>query len=151
MLLYNQFYEISSYKCFYIIHILINYLTTSIWFIRLPVQHKALLLLSNTMLHINYILKLLFIHTTQTFTCFLSLSRHINGWMQDCSNSTANALELLQSCAKPLTCPARLQPIRKVSSNQIILSTFSGNERNCYISTSLSPRPYFFRSLPPRS
>ena len=27
---------------------------------------------------------------------------HIDGLMQDCSNSTANALELLQSCTKPL-------------------------------------------------
>ena len=27
---------------------------------------------------------------------------HINGLVQDCSNSIANALELLQSCTKPL-------------------------------------------------
>ena len=26
----------------------------------------------------------------------------INGLVQDCSNSSANALELLQSCTKPL-------------------------------------------------
>ena len=29
---------------------------------------------------------------------------HIDGLVQDCSNSIANALELLQSCAKPLIC-----------------------------------------------
>ena len=29
------------------------------------------------------------------------LKNHINGIMQDCSDSTANALELLQSCTKP--------------------------------------------------
>ena len=28
----------------------------------------------------------------------------IDGLVQDCSNSIANALELLQSCAKPLIC-----------------------------------------------
>ena len=28
----------------------------------------------------------------------------INGLVQDCSNSIANALELLQSCTKPSTC-----------------------------------------------
>ena len=27
---------------------------------------------------------------------------HIDGLVQDCSNSIANALELLQSCTKPL-------------------------------------------------
>ena len=27
---------------------------------------------------------------------------YLNGLVQDCSNSTANALELLQSCIKPL-------------------------------------------------
>ena len=29
---------------------------------------------------------------------------NVNGLAQDCSNSIANALELLQSCAKPSTC-----------------------------------------------
>ena len=29
---------------------------------------------------------------------------HIDGLVQDCSNSIANALELLQFCTKPLTC-----------------------------------------------
>ena len=28
---------------------------------------------------------------------------HVDGLVQDCSNSIANALELLQSCPKPLT------------------------------------------------
>ena len=31
------------------------------------------------------------------------LHRHIDGSVQDCSNSIANALELLQSCTKPST------------------------------------------------
>ena len=30
--------------------------------------------------------------------------KHINGLVQDCSNSIANALELLQSCSKPSIC-----------------------------------------------
>ena len=29
---------------------------------------------------------------------------HLNGLVQDCSNSSANALELLQFCTKPLIC-----------------------------------------------
>ena len=29
---------------------------------------------------------------------------YINGLVQDCSNSIANALELLQSCTKPSIC-----------------------------------------------
>ena len=29
------------------------------------------------------------------------LTKYLNGLVQDCSNSTANALELLQSCTKP--------------------------------------------------
>ena len=29
---------------------------------------------------------------------------YINGFVQDCSNSIANAMELMQSCAKPLIC-----------------------------------------------
>ena len=29
---------------------------------------------------------------------------YINGWVQDCNNSIANALELLQSCNKPSIC-----------------------------------------------
>ena len=29
-------------------------------------------------------------------------NHHIDGLVQDCSNSIANALELLQSCTKPL-------------------------------------------------
>ena len=30
---------------------------------------------------------------------------YIDGLEQDCSNSIANALELLQSCTKPSICP----------------------------------------------
>ena len=32
----------------------------------------------------------------------MNIYRHIDGLLQDCSNSIANALELLQSCTKPL-------------------------------------------------
>ena len=31
-------------------------------------------------------------------------AQHIIGLVQDCSNSIANALELLQSCIKPVIC-----------------------------------------------
>ena len=34
-------------------------------------------------------------------TVSLTVSSHIHGLAQDCSNSIANALELLQSCTKP--------------------------------------------------
>ena len=37
----------------------------------------------------------------QTLTQHFTLDWYINGLAQDCSNSIANALELLQSCAKP--------------------------------------------------
>ena len=33
------------------------------------------------------------------------MAGHIDGFVQDCSNSIANALELLQSCTKPSTRP----------------------------------------------
>ena len=33
--------------------------------------------------------------------CHLIWYQYINGLVQDCSNSIANALELLQSCTKP--------------------------------------------------
>ena len=33
--------------------------------------------------------------------CCYWVIQHINGLVQDCSNSSANALELLQSCTKP--------------------------------------------------
>ena len=35
---------------------------------------------------------------------FTDIIQHIDGFVQDCSNSIANALELLQSCAKPSIC-----------------------------------------------
>ena len=34
---------------------------------------------------------------------------HFEGLVQDCSNSIANALELLQSCTKPLICYSNKQ------------------------------------------
>ena len=33
--------------------------------------------------------------------------QHIDGLVQDCSNSVAGALELLQSCTKPSICQSR--------------------------------------------
>ena len=44
-------------------------------------------------------------HTIWWFfvSCFLELE-YINGFLQDCSNSIANALELLQYCTKPSAC-----------------------------------------------
>ena len=38
----------------------------------------------------------------QTTTSTIGQRLYINGLVQECSNSTANALELLQSCTKPL-------------------------------------------------
>ena len=37
-------------------------------------------------------------------TPLTSPAQHIDGSVQDCSNSIANALELLQSCGKPSIC-----------------------------------------------
>ena len=36
--------------------------------------------------------------------CEIVIKIHIDGLLQDCSNSIANALELLQSCTKPSMC-----------------------------------------------
>ena len=36
---------------------------------------------------------------------------HIDGLVQDSSNSIANALELLQSCTKPLVCVLLMQSV----------------------------------------
>ena len=41
---------------------------------------------------------------TSILLCVCSLFLHINGFVQDCSNSIANALGLLQSCAKSSIC-----------------------------------------------
>ena len=43
-------------------------------------------------------------HNMITHSCFKSWLHQIDGLVQDCSNSIANALELLQSCAKSLKC-----------------------------------------------
>ena len=43
-------------------------------------------------------------HTCVLWFCFvvvMFLLGHANGLVQDCSNSIANALELLQSCTEP--------------------------------------------------
>ena len=53
---------------------------------------------------------------------------HINGLVQDCSNSIANALELLQSCAKPSiygTSTWRVNIIRSYRNMLIINTLFS--------------------------
>ena len=39
-----------------------------------------------------------------TSSTLFALTYHIDGLAQDCSNSSALAMELLQSCAKPSTC-----------------------------------------------
>ena len=42
---------------------------------------------------------------------------YIDGLTQDCSNSTANALELLQSCTKPSICLSSRKTIQSVKAN----------------------------------
>ena len=39
----------------------------------------------------------------------LHIEYHINGLVQDCSNSSALAMELLQSCTKPSICKSELK------------------------------------------
>ena len=46
----------------------------------------------------------------------MHLEQHIDGVVQDCSNSIPNALELLQSCTEPSTYYS------KTASNALILS-----------------------------
>ena len=41
---------------------------------------------------------------TQAFYCQISGGHDFDGLVQDCSNSSAWAMELLQSCPKPLIC-----------------------------------------------
>ena len=53
---------------------------------------------------------------------------YLDGLMQDCSNSIANALELLQSCTKPAICTYLLH-ITSCSRNVIF---YSGNFFFCY-------------------
>ena len=45
--------------------------------------------------------KPLFFVVRQYVNMFIRRHIHVNGLVQDCSNSIANALELLQSCTKP--------------------------------------------------
>ena len=57
-------------------------------------------------------------HTWKTavyFTLFKiyklsDLRAHIDGLVQDCSNSSALAMELLQSCTKPSICVSKISP-----------------------------------------
>ena len=47
-----------------------------------------------------------------TLTPGLVFDLHVDGSVQDCSNSNADALELLQSCTKPpIQCPFRVDRI----------------------------------------
>ena len=42
----------------------------------------------------------------------LSMTAHYNGLAQDCGNSSANALELLQFCAQPSINPLNIDTLR---------------------------------------
>ena len=46
---------------------------------------------------------------------------NIDGLVQDCSNSIANALELLQSCTKPLICIGQTLEVLDIF-NHVMLS-----------------------------
>ena len=46
---------------------------------------------------------------------------NINGWVQDCSNSSALAMDFLQSCTKPLICNDRNVNIFRINVNMVIL------------------------------
>ena len=59
---------------------------------------------------------------TQCWHC-VSLYQYIDGLVQDCSNSSALALELLQSCTKPSTC---------IQFNHCGTRFSSGNKKNMF-------------------
>ena len=69
---------------------------------------------------------LLNVYSLICILCF-SLSYHINGLVQDCSNSIALAMELLQSCTDPLNvaCYCRLCVLRRLDDTQSILTSRS--------------------------
>ena len=54
---------------------------------------------------------------------YCSLTLRLIGWVQDCSISTANAVEILQSCTKPSTC------------------SHSASHHSCVSAATLSPSP----------
>ena len=47
---------------------------------------------------------------------------YIDGLAQDCSNSIANALELLQSCAKPSICYLKIMQLEESSEILLVIS-----------------------------
>ena len=65
---------------------------------------------SVVILQLTYIYIYMHCFAESIFKCFLffiflpELPWHFDGSAQDCSNSIANALELLQSCTKPSIC-----------------------------------------------
>ena len=56
-----------------------------------------------TGIHLRTISQEMLMNLTRNMCSEITLSNyyHIDGFVQDCSNSIANALELLQSCTKP--------------------------------------------------
>ena len=57
-----------------------------------------------------------------------TLVSYINGLVQDCSNSTANTLELLQSCTKPSICFFLIKDgIELFCSSRIMMASWRGN------------------------
>ena len=52
---------------------------------------------------------------------------YINGLVQDCSNSSALAMELLQSCNEPLICCTRLQYLKSVNISPAYLQDCSNS------------------------
>ena len=68
---------------------------------------ELLQLCTKPLIYINFVYFLIWDYTPEKCHYFLPNWRHLrhfNGLVQDCSNSIANAMELLQSCAKPPLC-----------------------------------------------
>ena len=61
---------------------------------------------------------------------------YINGLVQDCSNSSADALELLQFCTKPLIYATKLQCINLSGTETAI---FQLNQVNVVVADALAP------------
>ena len=57
---------------------------------------------------------------------YVFCEQHFDGLVQDCSNSFANALELLQSCTKPSICSAQVV-------NKILLPLYHSSHRSLAI------------------
>ena len=65
-----------------------------------------------------------------------TIEPHFDGLVQDCSNSIVLAMELLQSCTKPMICA--------LNRHQTILHTFS----QLFPNLTLSGVPHLYRQLP---